>query len=56
MKPLATPVIGGMASSLLHVLLLTPVVFFWLRGRELSPGAGEVNETGIDEETKRGRA
>jgi len=34
MKPLATPVIGGMISSLLHILIVTPVIFLWLRGRE----------------------
>ena len=27
MKPLATPVLGGMVSSLLHVLIVTPVLF-----------------------------
>jgi copper/silver efflux system protein len=36
MKPLATPVLGGMVSSLLHVLIVTPVIFTWLRERELS--------------------
>jgi Cu(I)/Ag(I) efflux system membrane protein CusA/SilA len=35
MKPLATPVLGGMVSSLAHVLLVTPVIFFWLRERQL---------------------
>ena len=35
MQPLATPVIGGMLSSLLHILIVTPVIFFWLRQREL---------------------
>ena len=35
MKPLATPVIGGMISSLLHILIVTPVLFLWLRMREL---------------------
>lgn len=35
MKPLATPVFGGMVSSLLHVLIVTPVIFYWLRLREL---------------------
>jgi Cu(I)/Ag(I) efflux system membrane protein CusA/SilA len=35
MKPLATPVLGGMVSSLAHVLLVTPAIFFWLREREL---------------------
>src|SRR5436309_5327586 len=36
LKPLATPVLGGMVSSLAHVLLVTPVIFFWLRERELN--------------------
>ena len=35
MKPLATPVLGGMVSSLIHVLVVTPVIFFWLRERRL---------------------
>jgi copper/silver efflux system protein len=35
MKPLATPVLGGMVSSLALVLLVTPAIFFWLREREL---------------------
>jgi len=35
MKPLATPVLGGMVSSLLHVLVVTPVIFTWLREREI---------------------
>jgi copper/silver efflux system protein len=35
MKPLATPVLGGMVSSLALVLIVTPVIFHWLRDREL---------------------
>jgi copper/silver efflux system protein len=35
MKPLATPVFGGMVSSLLHVMIVTPVIFYWLRMHEL---------------------
>jgi Cu(I)/Ag(I) efflux system membrane protein CusA/SilA len=35
MKPLATPVLGGMVSSLLHVLIVTPAIFYSLRAREL---------------------
>lgn len=35
MKPLAAPVIGGRVSSLLHILIVTPVLFLWLREREL---------------------
>ncbi len=34
MKPLAAPVLGGMVSSLLLVLVVTPVLFFRLRERE----------------------
>ena len=36
MKPLATPVLGGMISSLLHILVVTPVIFSMLRERELN--------------------
>jgi Cu(I)/Ag(I) efflux system membrane protein CusA/SilA len=35
MKPLATPVLGGMLSSLAHVLVVTPVIFFWVHERRL---------------------
>ena len=38
MKPLATPVIGGMISSLIHILIVTPVIFLWLREREIKKG------------------
>jgi Cu(I)/Ag(I) efflux system membrane protein CusA/SilA len=39
MQPLATPVIGGMISSLIHILIVTPVIFLWLRGREFKKGS-----------------
>ena len=35
MKPLATPVLGGMVSSLLHVLIVTPVIFTTFREWDL---------------------
>ncbi len=35
MKPLATPVLGGMVSSLIHVLIVTPVIFTTIREREM---------------------
>jgi len=35
MRPLAAPVIGGMLSSLLHILIVTPVLFAGLREREM---------------------
>lgn len=36
MRPLAAPVIGGMLSSLVHILIVTPVIFAWLREREVT--------------------
>lgn len=35
MQPLAAPVVGGMLSSLVHILVVTPVIFAWLRERRL---------------------
>jgi Cu(I)/Ag(I) efflux system membrane protein CusA/SilA len=42
MKPLAAPVLGGMVSSLLHVLIVTPVLFLWIHERRLSLNVGTV--------------
>jgi Cu(I)/Ag(I) efflux system membrane protein CusA/SilA len=39
MKPLATPVLGGMISSLLHVLIITPVIFYWIQLRTIDRDA-----------------
>ena len=36
MRPLATPVLGGMVSILLHVLIVTPVIFYWIHERRLA--------------------
>ncbi len=49
MKPLATPVLGGMVSSLGLVLIVTPVIFYWLRERELrrAEAAGVVEEAPV---------
>ena len=47
MKPLATPVIGGMISSLLHILIVTPAIFLWLHSRRLgAPVADDDTEVG----------
>jgi Cu(I)/Ag(I) efflux system membrane protein CusA/SilA len=35
MQPLAAPVVGGMLSSLVHILIVTPVIFAWLRERKM---------------------
>ncbi len=48
MKPLAAPVLGGMVSSLLHVLIVTPVIFNSLRARELKNG-GKVNAHSLED-------
>ncbi len=36
MKPLAAPVVGGSISSLIHILVVTPVIFVWLRERGIT--------------------
>ena len=57
MKPLAAPVLGGMVSSLLHVLIVTPVIFTWLREREIAAenvGAGPAALVTAAEEAERG--
>ncbi len=33
MKPIVTPIVGGMVSSFIHILIVTPVIFVWLRGK-----------------------
>ena len=50
MKPLATPVLGGMVSSLLHVLIVTPVIFYWIRERELRREEGAIKNQGDEYE------
>jgi len=40
-RPLATPVLGGMLSSLAHVLIVTPIIFMWLHERDLRRSASE---------------
>ena len=38
MKPITTPIIGGMVTSTIHVLVITPVIFFIMKGRALTKG------------------
>ena len=33
MRPIATPIVGGMVTSTIHVLLVTPVIFFLIKDR-----------------------
>lgn len=41
MRPLAAPVVGGMLSSLVHILIVTPVIFAWLHERKLRHPSAE---------------
>lgn len=50
MKPLATPVLGGMVSSLLHVLIVTPAIFYSIRARELRKHEARLDSESIVEE------
>jgi copper/silver efflux system protein len=38
MKPIAVPLIGGMVTSTIHVLLVTPIIFLIMKKRELRLG------------------
>ena len=38
MKPLAAPMIGGLITSTIHVLVVTPVLFSYMKERALRKG------------------
>jgi Cu(I)/Ag(I) efflux system membrane protein CusA/SilA len=38
MKPIAAPIIGGMITSTIHVLIITPVIFYIMKLRALQKG------------------
>ncbi|MGE0041988.1 MAG: efflux RND transporter permease subunit [Vicinamibacterales bacterium] len=38
MKPIAAPILGGMVTSTIHVLIITPVIFYILKARALDRG------------------
>ncbi|WP_243688040.1 hypothetical protein [Geotalea toluenoxydans] len=38
MKPIAAPMIGGMISSAIHVLIMTPVIFVLMKKHDLKKG------------------
>ena len=46
MKPIATPIIGGMITSTIHVLVVTPVIFFIMKRRALRKGTLRLSSTG----------
>jgi Cu(I)/Ag(I) efflux system membrane protein CusA/SilA len=45
MKPIAAPIVGGMITSTIHVLILVPVFFLLLKKRALRRGALQVTGT-----------
>ncbi len=44
MKPIAAPMIGGMISSAVHVLIMTPVIFVLMKKRALRKGTLKASE------------
>ena len=46
MKPIAAPIIGGMVTSTIHVLIITPVIFYLMKRRELRKGTLKVSGMG----------
>jgi Cu(I)/Ag(I) efflux system membrane protein CusA/SilA len=44
MKPIAAPIVGGMITSTIHVLILVPVFFALMKERALRKGTLHVNE------------
>jgi Cu(I)/Ag(I) efflux system membrane protein CusA/SilA len=45
MKPIAAPIVGGMITSTVHVLIITPVIFYILKLRALR--RGQLVESGM---------
>jgi Cu(I)/Ag(I) efflux system membrane protein CusA/SilA len=47
MKPIAAPIVGGMITSTIHVLILVPVFFVMMKEQALK--VGKLNATRVDE-------
>ena len=45
MKPIAAPIVGGMITSTIHVLILVPVFFFLMKRRALRAGTLSIKTT-----------
>ena len=43
MKPIAAPIVGCMITSTIHVLIITPVIFFIMKRRALRKGTLKVS-------------
>jgi Cu(I)/Ag(I) efflux system membrane protein CusA/SilA len=47
MKPIAAPIVGGMVTSTIHVLVITPVIFYIMKLRALRKGALKVSSMSL---------
>jgi Cu(I)/Ag(I) efflux system membrane protein CusA/SilA len=45
MKPIAAPIVGGMITSTIHVLILVPVFFVMMKERALKRGTLTAHST-----------
>jgi copper/silver efflux system protein len=48
MKPIAAPIVGGMVTSTIHVLILVPVFFVLMKERALSRGTLQSREPHVE--------
>ena len=44
MKPIAAPMIGGLITSTIHVLIVTPILFSYMKERALKKGALKISQ------------
>ena len=48
MKPIAAPIVGGMVTSTIHVLIITPVIFYLMKLRALRKGTLRVSGMSLE--------
>jgi Cu(I)/Ag(I) efflux system membrane protein CusA/SilA len=51
MKPIAAPIIGGMVTSTIHVLIITPVIFYIMKAQALRNGRLRVSALTVRDST-----
>jgi Cu(I)/Ag(I) efflux system membrane protein CusA/SilA len=51
MKPIAAPIIGGMVTSTIHVLIITPVIFYIMKAQALRKGRLQVSALTVRDST-----
>ncbi len=56
MKPIATPIVGGMITSTIHVLILVPVFFVMMKERSLRKGSLRTKSQELEYENATGEA